>query len=212
MAPHQGYQAIVAAPSRHPSRGFLGQPPTRSRLGPFTGPRDTLAAMERIALGPRGEQSFLVRQFTERVTQHVAPKDYLGEILAIRNVFLMPSPWLRDPQTGRPTGTPLFRYMNDPRHVEWIKDPQRLVEEIHEHGTTIADCDEIALMAAVMALQLGREVEFVALGFEPRQLTHVGARVKEPKSGVWIWVDPVAGPREREAAATAKEMLTWSLD
>lgn len=173
-------------------------------MGRFTGPRDTLAAMERIALGDRGERSFLVRQFTERVTQHVAPKDYLGEILAIRNVFLMPSPWVRH--------APLFRYMNDPRHVEWIKDPQRQVEEIHEHGTTIVDCDEIALMGAVMALQLGREVEFVALGFAPRELTHVGFRVKEPKSGAWIWVDPVAGPREREAAATAKEVLPWSLD
>lgn len=161
--------------------------------------------MERIALGPRGEKSYLVRQFTERVTQHVAPKDYLGEILAIRNVFLMPSPWLHD-------GTPLFRYSNDPRHVEWIKDPQRLVEEIHERGSTILDCDEVAVMGATMALQIGREVELVALGFSPGELTHVGFRVKEPKTNTWIWIDPVAGPREREAAATAKEILPWSLD
>jgi hypothetical protein len=102
--------------------------------------------------------------------------------------------------------------MNDPRHVEWIKDPQRQVEEIHDKGTTTVDCDEIALMAATMALQLGREAEFVALGFEPGALTHVGARVREPKSNSWIWVDPVAGPREREAAETAREVLFWSLD
>jgi hypothetical protein len=171
---------------------------------PFRGPRDTLASMAKIALGPRGEQSMLVRQFTEAVTREVWPKDYNGEILAIRNVFLQPSPTHPNRK--------LFRYMNDPRHVEWIKDPQRQIEEIQEHGSTTVDCDEIALMGAVMALQLGREVEFVALGFAPRQLTHVGFRVKEPKSGRWIWVDPVAGPREREAAATAKEILRWSLD
>lgn len=201
----QGFQAILPPLSGgRQGSGFLGQMPAQSRMSPYTGPRDTLAAMERVALGPRGERSYLVRQFTEKVTQHVAPKDYLGEIIAVRNVFLMPSPWA--------PGTPLVRYMNDPRHVEWIKDPQRLVEEIHERGTTIADCDEIALMGATMALQLGREVEFVALGFSPGELTHVGFRVKEPKSNVWIWVDPVAGPREREAAATAKEMLPWSLD
>lgn len=205
MSRNQGYQAIVPASLGAETRsGFLGQLPTSSRMGPFTGPRDTLVAMERIALGPRGEQSFMVRQFTEQVTQEVAPKDYLGELLAIRNVFLMPSPW-------RP-GVPLFRYMNDPRHVEWIKDPQRMVEEIHDRGTTIVDCDEIALMGATMALQLGREVELVALGFKPGDLTHVGFRVKEPKSDTWIWIDPVAGPREREAAATAKEILPWSLD
>lgn len=173
-------------------------------MGPFQGPRDTLAAMERIALGARGEQSLIVRQFTEWVTHDVWPKDYLGEILAIRNCFLQPSPTR--------SGAPMFRYMNDPRHVEWIKDPQRQVEEIYDQGSTTVDCDEIALMGATMGLQLGREVEFVAVGFQPGQLTHVGTRIKEPKTGSWIWVDPVAGPREREAAATAREVLKWSLD
>jgi hypothetical protein len=159
--------------------------------------------MERLALGPRGEQSPVVRQYTEEIVRDVWPKDYLGEILAVRNSFLQQSP----KRPGR-----LFRYMNDPRHVEWIKDPQRMAEEIDQYGSTVCDCEEIALMAAVMGLQLGREVELVALGFSPRQLTHVGARIKEPKSNTWIWVDPVAGPREREAAVTAKEVLFWSLD
>lgn len=146
----QGFQAIVPSPSGERQRsGFLGQLPGQSRMGPFTGPKDTLAAMERIALGPRGERSYLVRQFTETVTQHVAPKDYLGEILAIRNVFLTPSPWA--------PGTPLVRYMNDPRHVEWIKDPQRMVEEIHERGTTIADC------LPEHTLVLGKGFQFIPL-------------------------------------------------
>jgi len=186
------------------SSGLLGTLPSGSKKKPFTGPKDTLRSMAEIALGPRGEQSLIVRQFTEWVTRDVWPKDYLGEILAIRNCFLQPSP-------TRP-GSRLVRYLNDPRHVEWIKDPQRLVEEIHEHGTTSCDCDEVVLLAAVMGLQIGREAEFVALGFQPRSLTHVGARIKEPKTGQWIWVDPVAGPREQEAAKTAREVLTWSLD
>jgi len=184
--------------------GFLGALPSRVTERSFRGPKDTLDAMARIAHGPRGEKSLLVRQFTEAITRDVFPKDYLGEILAIRNCFLQPSP-------TRPN-VPLFRYMNDPRHVEWIKDPQRMIEEIQEHGSTTVDCDEVALCAAVMGMQCGREVEFVALGYKPRQLTHVGARIKEPKSGKWIWVDPVAGPRERESAASAKEVLKRSLE
>ncbi len=184
---------------------FLGRVPESVRMTQFKGPKDTLKAMTRIALGPRGEQSLLVRQFTELVIRDVWPKDYLGEILAIRNVQLQESPFRK--------GARLFRYANDPRHVEWIKDPQRMVEEIHDQGSTVVDCDEQALMAAVMGMQVGREVEFVALGFGASgNLTHVGTRIKEPKSGRWIWVDPVAGPREREAAASAKEVLTWSLD
>jgi hypothetical protein len=158
----------------------------------------------RSIYGKRGEQSPVVRRFTESVVRDIHPKDYLGEIIAIRNVLLQPSP------TRFPT--PLFKYLNDPRHVEWIKDPQRQVEEIGESGSTVVDCDEIACMAATMALQLGREAEFVALGFAPGQLTHVGTRIKEPKSDAWIWVDAVAGPRERAAAATAKEVLVYSLD
>ena len=197
--------AFAAAPAQNRKRatGLLGKLPERTRLRPFRGPKDTLRSMERTALGPRGEQSPVVRQFTEWVVRDVWPKDYLGEILAIRNSFLQQSPT----RPGR-----LFRYANDPRHVEWIKDPQRMVEEIDQYGSTTVDCDEISLMAAVMALQLGREAEFVAVGFVLRALTHVGVRIKEPKSGTWIWVDPVAGPRERESAATAKEVLTWSLD
>ncbi len=182
--------------------GFLGNTPV-GKLSSFRGPKDTLESMGRIALGDRGEKSFLVRQFTEFVVKEIQPKDYLGEILAIRNCFLQKSP-IRD-------SVPMFRYMNDPLHVEWIKDPQRQVEEIISSGSTIVDCDEIALMGAVMNLQLGRDVEFVALGFAPRQLTHVGVRVLEPKSKTWIWVDPVAGPREEEAARRAKEILKYSL-
>lgn len=160
--------------------------------------------MRAIALGHRGEKSHVVRQFTEWVIRDVTPKDYLGEILAIRNALVQPSPW-------KP-GVPLFRYANDPLHVEWIKDPQRMVEEIHEHGTVICDCEESSTMAATMLLQLGRSPQFVAVGFAPRQLTHVGVRVIEPKSGKWIWIDSVAGPREREAAQRAVEVLTLSLD
>jgi len=183
---------------------MLGKAPERTKFLGFTGPKDTLRSMARTAVGERGEKSPVVRQFTEYIVRDVWPKDYQGEILAVRNCFLQPSP-------TRP-GARMFRYANDPRHVEWIKDPQRMVEEVAQQGVCVADCDEIALLGATMCLQLGREVEFVALGFAPRQLTHVGFRVKEPKSNRWIWVDPVAGPREKEAAETAKEVLFWSLD
>lgn len=183
--------------------GFMGPMQTPVRYGPFSGARDTLRAMRELVLGPNGEKSLVVKTFTEWVLRDVEPKAYDSEIIAIRNVFLQDSPF-------RP-GTPLIRYMNDPRHVEWIKSPERLVREIDQHGNAVADCDESSALAATMALQIGREVEFVALGFDG-QLTHVGLRVREPKSGRWIWMDSVAGPRERDAAERAKQKLFWSLD
>lgn len=185
------------------AHAFLGAPP-RTRTRPFLGPEDTLVAMAKIAHGPRGEQSPLVHVFQSWVTRDLAPKDYLSEILAVRNVLVQPSPW-------RP-GHPLFRYQNDPTHVELIKDPQRLVEEINATGSCDGDCDDATLLAATLCLHMGREVELVALGFgTDRELTHVACRVREPKTNAWIWVDPIAGPREAESAARATTKLFHSL-
>lgn len=196
-----------AAPSPVRSRvqsslgGTFGDDPP-VRVTAFRGPAHTLQKMAEMALGPRGEHSLKVRQFVEYLCRGLEPKDYLGEILAVRNVFLQRAP----------SGAPLIRYMNDPRHVELVKDPQRLVEEIEQFGSTICDCDEMTCLAGAMCLSLGREVEWVALGFAPGELSHVGLRVREPKSARWIWLDPVAGPREAEAAAKASTVKFWSLD
>lgn len=184
-------------------QSYLGVLPTAD-VKPFRGAKDTLRLMTVMALGDRGERSMLVHHFAQWLTRDVWPKDYLGEILAVRNAFVQLSPW-------RP-GVPLIRYVNDPRHVEVVKDPQRMVEEIAHTGSTQADCDEIALLCGTLCLHLGREVEWVALGFEPDSLSHVGTRAKEPKSNRWIWLDGVAGPKEISAAQKAKQILIWSLD
>jgi hypothetical protein len=182
---------------------FLGTVPPAS-VQPFGGPRDTLDKMAEAALGPRGERSIIVRRFAEWVLQTVQPKDYLGEILAIRNCLVQPSPFV--------PGRPLFHYVNDPRHVELVKDPERQVTEIMETGSTMVDCDDVSTMAATMALIIGRNVDLVAMGFEPGSLSHVAIRVQEPKSKKWIILDGVAGPREKEAAGKAKELMVRSLD
>jgi len=186
--------------------GLLGAPPEYN-VRRFGGPKDTLRLMAEHALGKYGEQSMLVRQFTENVLRYVQPKDYLGEMLAIRNVFVQPSPYIR----LKPAPA-LFRYTNDPRHVEMVKTPDRIAREVAQHGSSLIDCDESACMAATMLLQIGRKVELVAMGFEPGKLSHVAVRGQEPKSNKWILLDGVAGPREKEAAGKAKQLLVWSLD
>ncbi len=183
---------------------FSGADSPKVTLAPFRGPKHTLEVMAKSVLGDRGERSTQVRFFTEDIVRFVQPKDYLGETLALRHAMVQSSP--------TSFGTPWFKYCNDPKHVELCKDPLRMVEEIARHGSTVIDCDEYAIMLATMALQIGREVELVAMGFAPQSLSHVAVRIKEPKSGTWIFCDGVAGPREREAAAKAKELLVWSLD
>jgi len=163
----------------------LTPPHTEAR---FFGPAHTLQAMRKAAHGPRGERSLLVRSVTEQIVSGIHPKDYLSEILAIRY-------WVAKH----------VRYANDPTHVELIKDPQRLVEEVQARGIATGDCDDGATLIATMAMQLGRDARLVAVGFgKPGQYSHVFAKVLEPKSKTWIVCDPVAGTDEASMLARVK--------
>lgn len=161
----------------------------------FRGPPDTVAGMVRAVQGERGERSMVVRSVTEQVLGRLWPKEYLGEILAINN-------WVSEK---------IF-YVNDPLHVELLKDPQRLCEEIIARGHARGDCDDIATLIATMALQVGREAQFVIVGFgEKGSYSHVFARVKDPK-GPWIVCDPVAGSEVGKMLRRVTTYQIWSCD
>lgn len=162
--------------------------------------------------GQRGERSVLVRGATESVVAALQPKDYLSEILAIRY-------WVAEH----------VRFLNDPLTTEWVKDPQRIVEEILasggsrsgsadfatklSRGTTNCDCDEISELIATMARQVGREAQFVTVGFGPAgHYSHVFSRVKEPKSNSWIVCDPVAGTEEGKMLRRVTTYRIWEID
>jgi hypothetical protein len=161
----------------------------------FTGPRTTIDEMVRALNGVRGERSVRVRSFTEGVVRGLQPKDYLSEILAIRYAVAEKT-----------------RYLNDPLTTEWVKDPERLVEEIEATGSAACDCDEIALLTATMLRQVGRDVEFVTVGFVPlsNNHSHVFVHVREPKSGAWIVCDPVAGTEEDKMLSRVTTQKFWS--
>jgi hypothetical protein len=163
-------------------------------LGAFHGADTTIALMRQLCVGPRGERSTLVRHQTEEVVRQLQPKAYDSEILAIRD-------WCATH----------LRYVNDPIATEWVKDPERMVQEIRATGKSTCDCDEIALLIATMARQLGREVEWVTVGFGSGW-QHVFARVKEPKSGKWIICDPVAGTNEAKMLGRVRQWKTWRID
>lgn len=177
--------------------GFIGKPaPPAHRLSGFRGSADTLNLMREQAWGERGEQSVVVRMALEDITRGLWPKDYQSEILAVRNFC-----------------TSHLRYVNDPLHVKYVKDPERLVSEIADYGVAQADCDEIAELIATFGLQLGRQAEYVVVGFgSPGDYSHVFARIKEPKSGKWIVCDPVAGTDERTMLERVTTYEIWSLD
>lgn len=162
-------------------------------FGPFQGPRTTIAEMVRALNGPRGERSVLVRSYTEEVVRGLQPKDYLSEMLAVRYAVAEDT-----------------RYLNDPLTTEWVKDPERIVYEIRNTGKALIDCDEYALLVATMWRQLGREVDFVTVGFGmPGSYSHVFPRGLEPKSGKYIVGDPVAGTTEGAMLRRVSTYKIW---
>jgi hypothetical protein len=182
----QGLGALGATP-------IADAPPTRLR--PFHGPEDTVRTMIELCLGTRGEQSTLVRNLKDHIIREVQPKDYLSEMLAVRN-FVHEK----------------CKYSNDALGVEQIQDPERMCDQIVKYGKCVADCDECALLIGTLCRQLGREVEFVIVGFgRAGSYSHVFVRVKEPKSGKWIVLDPVAGTNEAAMLSRVTTYQTWKL-
>ena len=149
-------------------------------IRPFLGPADTVREMIKAAKGPRGEQSILVNSLRNTIVRDIWPKDYLGEMLAVRNFAIE-----------------RIRYTNDALGVEQVQDPERITEQIVKYGRAAGDCDDLATWIAALCRQLGRDTQFVIVGFDkPGHFSHVFARAKEPKSGQWIVLDPVAGTNE----------------
>lgn len=165
-------------------------------IRPFRGPIDTVQTMLSQIRGPRGEQSVYVRSVAESIVRGLTDKCYLSEILAVRN-------WVAT----------RCRYANDPATVEFVRDPQRMCEEIAEYGRTVVDCDEMASLIATLCQQLGREAQLVVVGFgRPGVFSHVFARVEEPKTKSWVVCDPVAGINEGRMLRRVKTWRAFPID
>jgi hypothetical protein len=168
-------------------------PPTTIR--PFHGPADTVRAMIDAIVGPRGEQSTLVRGVKDHIIREVQPKDYFSEIMAVRNYV-----------------HEKCKYSNDALGVEQVQDAERLCEQLLKYGKAVGDCDDCAVLMATLFRQLGRETEIVIVGFgRPGSYSHVFVRVKEPKSGKWIVTDPVAGTDEASMLRRVTTYQIWKI-
>lgn len=190
-----------AAPLQLGASAAAGRPsldPGRPWLSSFKGTDDTLRLMVQYARGPEGEQNARVRQWAEAMVRLLRPKDYLSEILSIRG-------WCTGPQ---------LRYTNDARHVEMVKTPLRILNEIEEFGVSLVDCDDIATLIAALGMSLGRNATYTTAGFSRAdpQYTHVFARLQEPRSGKWVVCDPVAGTREKQMLSSAVRFKHLSVD
>lgn len=82
-------------------------------------------------------------------------------------------------------------YRHDPRDVELVVAPIELLRRM-QAGAAVADCEDIATLAAAIALVNGIRARLVAYG-TGRRWYHIACELQS--GGRWIAVDPVAGKR-----------------
>jgi len=188
----------------------------------YLGTPQTVVKMFEVADGDRGQRSFKLRDRVEQVVRYVRPKAYWSEVLATYY-------WCCGPQ---------FRYTRDPRKVEQIKDPLRMLSEIESKGSTLVDCDEFATFLRATLGTIGAKTRIVTVGFKPKgeqqpnprlfddpvfqlmtsphprlpgPFTHVFAQALKPGGG-WVTIDPVAGPRTGKMHKRVKQYRIYESD
>jgi hypothetical protein len=139
-----------------------------------------------------------VRLFAETLIQHTSSKDYLSEILAVYYGVLRHT-----------------RYANDPRSVELVKKPALVVRQIAQGQVPSLDCDDIVTLLGGLLLSLGREVRAVTAAFRnsfhggQRQYSHIYIQAREPRTGLWVTLDPVAAEDTAKMLGRIKAIRIW---
>lgn len=166
--------------------------------GSFRGAPHTVALIKRYAL--EAQSNPRVRLLAEEIVSGLNSKDYLSEINAVYYYTLSHT-----------------RYANDPRTVELVRRPERIIRELESGKTPSLDCDDLVTFQAALLLSLGREVRVVTVAFNRAvykgeiQYSHVYLQAREPRSGTWIVLDPVAAEESPEMLSRIKEMKIWPL-
>lgn len=61
----------------------------------------------------------------------------------------------------------LVKFRPDPDGVELLRHPAEMLEEIRESAATEGDCDDLAMLAAALALAAGRRPAFIVVARRP---------------------------------------------
>lgn len=167
-------------------------------LGDFRGAPHTVALIKKYAVESQSDPA--VRLFAEELVAGLQSKDYLSEILAVYYGVLART-----------------RYANDQRTVELVKRPGWVVRQIRAGAVPSIDCDDFVALLAGLLLSLGREVRAVTAAFRDafhageRQYSHVYLQIREPRTNMWITLDPVAAEETGTMLRRVRAIKIWPI-
>lgn len=176
---------------------------------PFRGAAHTVHKIRQLAV--TCQRHLPLRNLAESIVGRLESKDFLSEILAIYYWVLANT-----------------RYANDPRNVELVRSPKVTLQRVQQAVDQLSaggpgqwrpslDCDDLVCLMAGLFLCLGREVRAVTAAFQhqhvrgQRQYSHVYLQVREPRSGAWIVLDPVAAEGTAQMLSRAKAVKVWPI-
>lgn len=165
---------------------------------PYRGAPQSVSVIQKASLD--SQRDYRLRELAEAVCSGLPSKDYLSEYLAIYNFVLAKT-----------------RYMRDPRTVELVRAPNVVAKTLWSGVTPSLDCDDMAALIAAMSLAVGGQTRVVTVAFKNmfhqgrRQYSHVFAQAKEPQSGQWITLDPVAADRTAPMLRRVVAYKVWPI-
>ena len=86
-----------------------------------------------------------------------------------------------------------------------------------EADATVSNCDDMSAILCALAAVSGAECRVVTVAFKhmffngKRQYSHVFAQVREPRTGNWITLDPVAGDKTEEMKSRVVAAKFWPI-
>lgn len=164
----------------------------------YRGAPQTVAVIKDAVL--KAQTKPVVRGLAEEVTKHLPSKDTISEALAFYNLVLDRT-----------------RYMRDPRSVELVRAPWIVIEQIMAGHRPGLDCDDSSALICALAAVSGAECRVVTVAFRNmfyqgrRQYSHVFPQIREPRTGTWITLDPVAAERTEEMKRRVVAAKFWPI-
>jgi hypothetical protein len=145
----------------------------------------------------------LIQNLAYEIAGNINPKDKTSQMVAILNWILANLEYVKDEQEANR----IFGTIGD---LEMIKSPKAVLE------SGKYDCDCGATLIASILLALGIRSRFVAVGFDPYEVTgpdgydHVFVQGLN-ENNQWVIIDPVAYPNENRMVLDIKQAKIYDV-